>query len=126
MAAPDLPAPGNYRVAGLRHGCRAASGPAGAGAGAGTAAAAGRAPDRADLLDRLAPAAAARVFARSAAQLAPDTLETATAQAAIGMVDDALARRSGWAPHEADAAAQAFNRSGGSMRWTWSTLCCAR
>ena len=25
-----------------------------------------------------------------------------------GMVDDALARRSGWAPHEADAAAQAL------------------
>ena len=65
-------------------------------------------PIELSLLDRLAPAAAARVFARSAAQLAPDTLETATAQAAIGMVDDALARRSGWAPHEADAAAQAL------------------
>jgi hypothetical protein len=65
-------------------------------------------PIELSLLDRLAPVAATRFWASAAAQLAPNTLETATAQAATEMVDDALAQRSGWAPHEADVAAQAL------------------
>lgn len=65
-------------------------------------------PIELSLLDRLAPAAAARFWARAAAQLAPGALETATALATIEMVDDALLHRSGWAPSEADVAAQAL------------------
>lgn len=65
-------------------------------------------PMELSLMGRLVPAAAVRYWARAAWRLAPDAVETVTAQAAIGMVDDALAHRSGWAPSEADVAAEAM------------------
>jgi len=61
------------------------------------------------VINRLVPAAAVCHWASLVAQFAPDTVEMVTADAAVGMVDDALEQRSGRAPGEVDVAAQALD-----------------